>query len=491
MKIPAFSIKTHLLLLILFCTLFSCQNSEVFFEDSLCIENISTIDPEIGLLEDQTIIIKAGKIIQISPSQDLQLAKENTIIDGTDKFMIPGLWDAHIHFSFIKEMAPNMLDLFLAYGITSVRDTGGDIDFVNTWKEISLANPTDAPRVMVAGPLLDGNPNVYDGSDHSHPPLSVGLKTVEDVTNKINELDSLKVDFLKAYEMLTPEQFKEVTKLAKEKGLKVTGHVPLSMDVIGASNAGLNSMEHFRNLELSCASNSDELLLERQELLASGKDDKGGVLRSRIHKKQREVALQNFNEGKADEVLEVLKKNDTWQIPTLTLNTAFARRPFAAKDWQKSFSYLPKNIQEQWLDYINNLVKKEVVPFDKEYAKWMFDMTKRVHHKGIKIMAGTDTPIFFLTPGLSLHEELAVLVEAGLSPLEALKSATTNPAAYFNLENELGKIAINNWADLVILDANPLEDIKNTKQINAVIKQGKYFNRELLDGLLNNLTTKE
>ena len=247
MKTLAFSIRTYFLLFILFCTLFSCQNSELIFEDALCIENISTVDPEVGLLENQTIIIKSGKIIQISPSQDLQLAKENTIIDGTDKFMIPGLWDAHIHFSFIKEMAPNMLDLFLAYGITSVRDTGGDINFVNIWKEKSLANPENAPRVMVAGPLLDGNPNVYDGSDHSHPPLSVGLKTVDDVKNKINELDSLKVDFLKAYEMLTPEQFKEVTKLAKEKGLKVTGHVPLSMDVIGASNAGLNSMEHFQD----------------------------------------------------------------------------------------------------------------------------------------------------------------------------------------------------------------------------------------------------
>jgi len=116
-------------------------------------------------------------------------------------------------------------------------------------------------------------------------------------------------------------------------------------------------------------------------------------------------------------------------------------------------------------------------------------MTKRVHEKRIKIMAGTDTPIFFLTPGLSLHEELAVLVEAGLSPLEALKSATTNPAAYFNLEKELGKIAINNWADLVILDANPLEDINNTKEINAVIKQGNYFDRTQLDLLLDQLKT--
>ena len=479
--------KTSYVVYFLIFTFFACQNSEVFFEDALCIENISTIDPEIGLLENQTIIIKAGKIIQISPSPELQLSKQNTIIDGTGKFMIPGLWDAHIHFSFIKEMAPNMLDLFLAYGITSVRDTGGDINFVNTWKEKSLANPTSAPRVMVAGPLLDGSPNVYDGSDLSHPPLSVGLKTVDDVKNKINELDSLKVDFLKAYEMLTPEQFKEVTKLAKEKGLKVTGHVPLSMDVIGASNAGLNSMEHFRNLELSCASNSDELLLQRQQLLASGKDDKGGVLRSRIHKEQRQIAIENFDLDKANKVLDVLVKNDTWQIPTLTLNTASKRRPFATKEWQESFTYLPKNVQEQWLNYINNLKKTEVTPFNEKYSKWMFDMTKRVHDKGIKIMAGTDTPIYFLTPGRSLHEELAVLVEAGLSPLEAIKAATKNPAEYFNLENELGSIAKNNWADLVILEANPLVDINNTKKINAVIKQGNYFDRTQLDLLLDQL----
>ena len=124
--------KTSYAVYFLIFTFFACQNSEVFFEDALCIENISTIDPEIGLLENQTIIIKAGKIIQISPSPELQLSKQNTIIDGTGKFMIPGLWDAHIHFSFIKEMAPNMLDLFLAYGITSVRDTGGDICLLYT-----------------------------------------------------------------------------------------------------------------------------------------------------------------------------------------------------------------------------------------------------------------------------------------------------------------------------------------------------------------------
>ncbi len=196
----------------------------------------------------------------------------------------------------MEDLAPSMFYLFLGYGITSVRDTGGKMDFVKMWKDKALANPSDAPRVMIAGPLLDGMPNVYDGSSPERPPLSVGLATVEAAVNKVNELDSLGVDLLKAYEMLTPEQFAIIAKMAKEKGLKVTGHVPLSMDVISASNLGLSSMEHMRNLELSCASNADELLQQRLQLLEAEKDSAGGVLRSKLHNLQREMAVKNYDD---------------------------------------------------------------------------------------------------------------------------------------------------------------------------------------------------
>lgn len=466
---------------------YSCKNSDVLFENGLCIENIAIIDVDKGIKEHQTIIVKDGKIFQITPTKELQLSEKNTVIDGSGKFMIPGLWDTHVHFSYIEELAPSMLDLFLAYGITSVRDTGGDIDFVNKWKKESLANPTDAPRVMVAGPLLDGMPNVYDGSDPGHPPLSVGLQTIEEVKNEINELEGQGVDFLKAYEMLTPEQFSVITKLGKEKGLKVTGHVPLSMDVISASNAGLNSMEHLRNLELSCASNAEELLKQRKKIFSSRRKDKGAILRSRIHAEQRKIALKNYDENKAKEVLKVLAKNQTWQIPTLALSTGRTRRYFDRADWQENFKYLPESIEQTWKKNISAFSKIEVSEFNIEYSNWLINMTGNIHNSGIEIMAGTDTPIFFLTPGLSLHEELVMLVEAGLSPIEALKTATINPAKYFNLENELGVIKEGNWADLVILDANPLENINNTKLINAVIKQGKYFNRNKLDKILDGL----
>jgi imidazolonepropionase-like amidohydrolase len=464
-----------------------CSQPEVVFEDALCIQNISTIDPIEGIKENQTIIIREGKILKIAPSSELRLSSSNQIIDGTGRFMIPGLWDAHIHFSYIEELAPDMFDLFLVYGITSVRDTGGQIDFVKKWKNKAEANPTNAPRVMIAGPLLDGQPNVYDGSDPGHPPLSVGLSSLNDVAHQIELLDSIGVDFLKAYEMLTPDQFSLVTKMARERGLKVTGHVPLSMDVITASNQGLNSMEHMRNLELSCASNSEELLAQRRQLLLEGKNTPGGVLRSRIHQAQRQSAIENYDPVKAAKVLDVLAKNQTWQIPTMALNTVFIDRPFMEPHWQESFTYLPDSIGKSWNKIIQEYMDTEVSAFRIQHAQWMTNMIFNIHEAGIGIMAGTDTPIAFLTPGLSLHEELNTLASAGIPPLEVLKTATTNPAKYFNLENSLGSIKENMWADLLILNANPLDDINNTKNINAVIKQGKLYDRDQLDLIIKRL----
>ena len=453
----------------------SCQPQALFFEDAICIQNISTVDPNNGLEENQTVVIKDGKIYKIADTATLLLSGENNIIDGTGKYLIPGLWDAHVHFAYIEELAPLMFDMFLSNGITSVRDTGGKVDFVKDWKDKAIARRTAAPRVMMAGPLLDGEPNVYDGSDASHPELSVGLGSVDDVTNQVNRLVGKDVDLLKAYEMLTPEQFRKVNELAKANGLKVTGHVPLSMDVISAANAGLNSMEHLRNLELSCVANSDELLAERQKMLAEGSNMAGGELRTSIHRAQRENALKNYDETKADEVLQVLKDRDVWQVPTLALNTFLSNKYFADPEYQKSYSQLPDSIAQHWKN--RSIILKDYPMSEAFQAQVDFNlkMVKKVYEKGIPLMAGTDTPIAYLTPGLSLHIELEALVDAGIPPLEVLKAATYNPAKYFNMQHELGSIKENMYADLVILNANPLDDIQNTKLIDTVIKEGQVY----------------
>jgi imidazolonepropionase-like amidohydrolase len=466
----SYFLKKHILLLVSISFLFlECTPYETYFEDSLCIENITIIDPQKGQIDNQTLIIQNGKISKIFPSQEINLSRENNIINGTGKYIIPGLWDAHIHFSYIEDLAPHMFNLFLSYGVTSVRDTGGNVHFVKRWKTKALENITGAPRVMIAGPLLDGIPNVYDGSSPNRPPLSVGLKDLKDIEKQIHYLDSLDVDFLKSYEMLSPEQFEKVMELAKEKGLKVTGHIPLSMDVISASNAGLNSMEHLRNIEMSTASDWEELLEERKSMLLNKEELSGGDLRSKIHSAQRTKAIHSYDSLQEQNVLDALSKNDTWQIATLALVEDIRKRPY------EDFDALPREFAQDWLEKYEQYSKLPPQAERQAYSIWHFSMIKKIHENNIEIMAGTDTPIGLLVPGRSLHDELRILVEAGLSPLEALKTATYNPAKYFNMENELGSIQEGMIADLVVLNKNPLVNITNTLEIDLVIKSGSIY----------------
>ena len=476
--------KNFALFVLTFIFSVSCNNNLIYYEDAYCIENISIIDPNDGLKENQTVIIKSNKIYQIFDSSNIKLSKKNIIYDGTNKFLIPGLWDSHVHFAFEESLAESMSDLFLAYGVTSVRDTGGDIDFVNKFKSESNSNPDTHSRIMLEGPLIDGEYNVYDGSSDQHPPLSIQTISEKDLLNKVSSLIEKNVDFLKAYEMLTPNQFKTLTNIAKENKLKLTGHVPLSMDVITASNMGLNSMEHFRNFELSVSKNSDELLNTRKRLLKNSKKLSGGKLRSSIHSLQRMDAINTIDSVKLNQVINVLVKNETWQIPTLFLYRTFANKTFKSDGWIENFNSFPSQVREKWVSKISKIDEK--VNKDRQgYSNWALGIVSLMNRKGVKFMAGTDAPIFFLIPGLSLHDEIAMLSEAGLSNLEVIKSATYNPSKYFGMENELGSIKVGQIADLLILTKNPLDNIRNTKEIETVIKNGNILNRKYLDSLLN------
>ncbi|MDG1686090.1 MAG: amidohydrolase family protein, partial [Flavobacteriaceae bacterium] len=377
----------------------------------------------------------------------------------------------------------SMPNLFLYHGITSLRDTGGEFDFVNKFKQEAISNPKTKSRVKIAGPLIDGKFNVYDGSNIYFPKLSIQNIDNNQLERNVRLLIDKKVDFLKAYEMLSPAQFKILSNLAKENNLKLTGHVPLSMSVIEASNLGLNSMEHLRNLELSMTEMSEKLFQERKNLLLNKSSIKGSELRSLIHSKQRMKSINDLDSIKINNVIDALIKNDVWQIPTLILYKNFANKTFKNPDYLQFLNLLPEERKEEWIKKINaidNVISTDVV----EYTVWSKKMVDFMHDRGISFMAGTDTPIGFLIPGLSLHQEIQELYESGLSELEAIQTATINPAKYFNLENSLGRIKSGFIADLIILDKNPLESISNTKSIHAVIKEGNLMNRSYLDSLM-------
>lgn len=461
----------------------ACSNERLFFEDAYVIENVGIIDPIDGLELNMSVVIKENKILDIFKTREIVLSPKNKVHKGTNKFIIPGLWDSHIHFAFEKDLATSMPNLFLYHGITSLRDTGGEFDFVNKFKQEAISNPKTKSRVKIAGPLIDGKFNVYDGSNIYFPKLSIQNIDNNQLERNVRLLIDKKVDFLKAYEMLSPAQFKILSNLAKENNLKLTGHVPLSMSVIEASNLGLNSMEHLRNLELSMTEMSEKLFQERKNLLLNKSSIKGSELRSLIHSKQRMKSINDLDSIKINNVIDALIKNDVWQIPTLILYKNFANKTFKNPDYLQFLNLLPEERKEEWIKKINaidNVISKDVV----EYTVWSKKMVDFMHDRGISFMAGTDTPIGFLIPGLSLHQEIQELYESGLSELEAIQTATINPAKYFNLENSLGRIKSGFIADLIILDKNPLESISNTKSIHAVIKEGHLMNRSYLDSLM-------
>lgn len=461
----------------------ACSNEGLFFEDAYVIENVGIIDPIDGLELNMSVVIKENKILDIFKTREIVLSPKNKVHKGTNKFIIPGLWDSHIHFAFEKDLATSMPNLFLYHGITSLRDTGGEFDFVNKFKQEAISNPKTKSRVKIAGPLIDGKFNVYDGSNIYFPKLSIQNIDNNQLERNVRLLIDKKVDFLKAYEMLSPAQFKILSNLAKENNLKLTGHVPLSMSVIEASNLGLNSMEHLRNLELSMTEMSEKLFQERKNLLLNKSSIKGSELRSLIHSKQRMKSINDLDSIKINNVIDALIKNDVWQIPTLILYKNFANKTFKNPDYLQFLNLLPEERKEVWIKKINaidNVINKDVV----EYTVWSKKMVDFMHDRGISFMAGTDTPIGFLIPGLSLHQEIQELYESGLSELEAIQTATINPAKYFNLENSLGRIKSGFIADLIILDKNPLESISNTKSIHAVIKEGHLMNRSYLDSLM-------
>lgn len=480
-----------LALLCLLGSLLACNTPDNALEQAtLAITSVHVIDAERGLQENRTVFLRDDKILAVHPAGEVAVPDQVPSVDGSGKYLIPGLWDAHVHLAFEPDISPAMFRLFLVNGITSIRDTGGKLDLVKPWKDAAAAAPESAPRVMIAGPLIDGRPRVYDGSSPGRPELAVEAGTVEEVRAIVAELDAAGVDLLKAYEMLSPPVYRALLEEAEKRGLPVTGHVPLSMDVVSASSAGLRSIEHMRNLEMSCTDNWEQLLEVRRVNLREGRGEAGGDLRSRLHQMHRTYAIEHADSLTRAGVLAALAENGTWLVPTLTIVMARVNRVYARESWREQYQYLPDSAAARWTR--NSLVAADL-PIDTSsriFAAWGQDMVSRLPAAGVGIMAGTDCPIAFLTPGFSLHEELRLLVESGLTPIQALEAATVRPAEYFNLQDSLGTIESGKLADLVLLRANPLEDITNTQTIESVIRAGKLYDRSALDAWLSELAAE-
>lgn len=275
-------------------------------QDGLLITNVTVIDAKNGQREAMNVRILENRIVALTAANNLKNPKATTILDGTGKYLIPGLWDAHVHLTYDMDLTPSMFGLFLKHGITSVRDTGGEIDLLLPLKQASEKDQKNTPRVKITGPLLDGIPTVYYG-DGKFPKLGVSVPTIAEAKKQVLALHEAGVDMLKVYEMLSPEIFSAILRMADSLQLPVTGHVPLSLDALDAANAGMQSMEHLRNLEFAFTKNWDSLLLVRRNMLTTGIDEAGMKLRADIHKAQRNYALAHNDAHRQESVLKTLR----------------------------------------------------------------------------------------------------------------------------------------------------------------------------------------
>ena len=450
----------------------------------LVIRDVRAFDAVNGVREGVDVAISGDTIAAVGADLD---AMDATIIEGGGRTLIPGLWDAHVHLAYDPAIDHEIFfPLALAHGITSLRDTGGHLDQLAAAR--AAAGTPSTPDLYIAGPLLDGVNRIYDGSSAAFVDLSVGLASPAAARARVDELADAGVHFVKAYEMLEPEVFAALAERARERGLPVSAHPPLTMTAGEVVAAGVSDLQHLRNLELACVADPEALLAERRAMLEAGPAAADatsyGGLRAAIHTRQRGPAIAMQDEGACAALIASFAENDVFQTPTALINRLASELWFKDPEWIETFAMLPADLRENWTTRVAAIPAREPGEAALAFAAWNRAMILRLAAAGVPIMAGTDAPIAFLTPGVGLHAELAALVDLGLTPAQALEAATLTPARWFGLEGERGTIAPGMAADLVLLDADPLADIANTRAIGAVMKDGVWHDRAALDAMV-------
>lgn len=451
--------------------------------DELAFTHATVVDVVEGkLVHDQVVRISGNQIVEVGPSAGARIPPGTRVVDAKERFLIPGLWDMHAHlFDVDTPGCPGVtFPLMLAHGVTGARDVGGYVDLLLAWRGEVESGRILGPRIIGTGPLIDGVPVTY-------APMSIVARTPEDGRMIVDALAARGADFVKAYEMLRRDTFLAIVDQAKKRGLAVAAHVPLTVLAGEASDAGVRSFEHLRNIELACSRDAEALLAERTSKLEAGAGRIGMELRAEIHSAQRMRALDTHDPERCTALLRRLVANGTWQVPTLFLGTREALRPDLSEGVRDTLRWVPELQRADWAAWSKRVsaLTPEVAAERKRHAEWLIQLVRRMKQEGVGLLAGSDISVQWIVPGAALHEEMHSLVEAGLTPLEALRSATWSAARYFDKSGEFGAVAPGRIADLVLIDADPLADIRNVRRIRAVIANGRYLDRPTLDGLLS------
>ena len=432
--------------------------------EAVVLRNATVVDVRTGALRPgQAVMIKGGKIAWIGPDREMQIARDAPSVDCSGLYVIPGLWDMHVHLVFgdwFPKGRKISLPLFVANGVTGVRDMGSDLETVQEWRAEITAGVSIGPRIYTSGPMLDGPKPRF--------PSSVAIATKEDGQRAVDDLKRRGADFIKLQSLIPRDAVFAIADQSKKQGIAFEGHVPDSVRASEMSERGMKSFEHLIGIFEGSSPQESEFL-------------KGGKTEGKF--------LATYDASRAEKLAELLAKNGTWQCPTLVWERGGNMLDAQEYVADRRVKYVPaewKNVT--WKRFTDEIIAgygSDDSAIRQKFVGKELEVVRMMSRKGVRFLAGTDTPAgVHIFPGFSLHEELQRFVAAGFSPLEALQTATVNAAEFFGAEEKFGTVDAGKFADLVLLCANPLEDIRHTQEIAGVVANGRYFSRGDLDAML-------
>ena len=425
-------------------------------QGTLAITNVNVISMrDTAVSQSRTVVVRDGIISQIGPASVIRIPEGARVVDGTGRWLIPGLMDMHVHTSKTRASA---LGLYIAHGVTTVRDQGSEHAEVLRWRGEIREGSRVGPRMIIAGPYLESRSNIErmrrDPPESRVEPFErsrIPVGSPEEARRVVDSLAQLEIDHLKVRTVENRETYLALGAAAKARGLRLTGHLPTSSpDVFLAS--GQSGLDHPLLIP------PDSLATQRRERI------------------WRELAARDIGVVPTLVVLResVLRPPDYFAaLLTDTTGAAHPLRP-----------YLSRFLIIDWTEQAAEQTQPRRAAFE-NFWPWVLNQVREMHAAGVRIMAGTDVAVLNIFPGWSLHQELQFFVDSvGMTPAEAIASATREPAEWLGIDDDVGTIEAGKAADLVLLEGNPLEDITNTRRIAAVVARGTLYDQAAIGRLM-------
>jgi imidazolonepropionase-like amidohydrolase len=440
---------------------------------------------------DHTVVIEDGSIVALGPSARVQVPADARVVDGRGRWLMPALWDMHVHLANRPEPGLEwsfLVPSLLAHGVVGVRDMGSEWDRIRALRDSIAASRWRAPEVLSPGPFVDG-------AAAEAGPLFRPVADARAARAAVRSLHDLGVDFIKIQSGLSADALRGVREASTEAGLGFAGHVPEALRADEVLQAGARSLEHISpalpgdaGVMRACSADEDSLLaaLAAFNAAAAAPDADRAALRARQASLQA-AHLERWDDGRIARLARQLRDQGAALCPTLVWSASF--RALAPDDSGAALplTLVPRSVRERALAGRRRALAaatSEALALNARVAEASARLVGRLHAAGAPILAGTDSFDAFCLPGDALHAELEWLVRGGLTPLAALRAATVAPARFLGRARTQGTIERGRRADLMLLDADPLADIRNTRRIAAVVAGGRVLDRAALDALL-------